>query len=344
MRTGEFNYAIDQHFRTPYSIEWSFGIQRELPGNFILDASYVGRQGKKLFSQADAAQVLDFKDPTSGQFMIAAFNALQAGVTTAQPWFENQVQSATLANYGLTCPQTAAAFGVPGLTNCTQMINAFFGGPGNLITNGDTSDALQAMYANGFLNPNVGLSSQFSTNIYISNQGSSIYNGLLVSLRRRLSKGLQFDFNYTLSNSLDNGSSVVNTVAGGLVCDLRNLRVCRGPSDFDIRHNFNANFLYELPFGKGKSFGSNAGNWLNRLIGGWEVTGVFTARSGLPFSTTTGSFPVGFNFNSPAFANNAATLLRSVHDAGPNIQFFKDPTTALAALSFPLNGDHRQSE
>jgi hypothetical protein len=336
--TGEFNYAIDQHFRTPYSIEWSFGIQRELPGNFILDASYVGREGKKLFSQADSGQILDFRDPTSGQFMIAAFNALQGGATTAQPWFENQVQSATLANYGLTCPQTAAAFGVPGLTNCTQMINAFFGGAGNLIAIGDTSDTVQAMYANGFLNPNVGMSSQFSTNIYISNQGSSIYNGLLFSLRKRLSKGLQFDFNYTLSNSLDNGSSVVNTVSGGLVCDLRNLRVCRGPSDFDIRHNFNSNFLYELPFGKGRSFGSSAGNWLNRLIGGWEITGVFTARSGLPFSTTTGAFPVGFNFNSPAFATNAAPLQLSVHDAAGNIQFFKDPATALAALSVPLHG------
>lgn len=343
--TGEFNYAIDQHFRTPYSIEWSFGIQRELPGNFILDASYVGRQGKKLFSQADASQILDFKDPVSGQFMIAAFNAMQragqSGVATpAQAWFENQVKSATLANYGLDCPHTAAAvFGVGGITSCTQMIDVFFGGAGNLITNGDTSDTVQAMYANGLLNPNVGMSSQFSTNIYISNQGSSIYNGLLVSLRKRLSKGLQFDFNYTLSNSLDNGSSVANTVAGGLVCDLRNLRVCRGPSDFDIRHLFNANFIYELPFGKGKTFGGGAGNWLNRLIGGWEVTGIFTGRSGLPFSTSTGSFPVGFNFNSPAVVNgNASALGRSVHDAGPNIQFFKDSAAALAQLNFPING------
>ena len=342
--SGEFNYAIDQHFRTPYSIEWSFGIQRELPGNFILDASYVGRQGRKLFSQADAAQILDFKDPASGQFMIAAFNALQAlgPATPAQAWFENQVTSATLANYGLTCPQTAAAFGVPGIPNCTQMINTFFGGPvgAGPIGNGDTSDTVQAMYANGFLNPNVGMSAQFSTNIYISNQGASTYHGLLVSLRKRLSRGLQFDLNYTLSHSLDNGSSVANTVAGGLVCDLRNLRVCRGPSDFDIRHLFNANFIYELPFGKDKTFGSGAGTWLNRLIGGWEVTGIFAARSGLPFSTTTGSFPVGFNFNSPTVVNgNVSTLQASVHDAGTVIQFFQDTTTALASLRNPHHGE-----
>ena len=337
---GEFNYAVDQKFRTPYGIEYSFGIQRELPGNFILDVSWVGRQGRKLFSQADAAQVLDFKDPTSGQFMIAAFNSLQAsgGATPAQAWFENQVKAATLANYGLTCPQTAALFGVPGVPNCTQLVNTFFG---TEVLRGYTSDAVFELYANGLLNPNVGMSAQFGTNIYISNQGASSYNGMLVSLRKRFSQGLQFDFNYTWSHSMDTGSSVVNTVAGGLVCDLRNLRVCRGPSDFDIRHLFNVNGIYELPVGKGHRFGSGAPGWLNTIIGGWEVTGVFAARSGLPFSTTTTAFPVGFNFNSPASLNGSISPLQAqIHDTTANtIQFFADPAAALAAIRFPHHGE-----
>src|SRR5205085_12681118 len=73
-----FNYAIDPHFRIPYSIQYSFGFQREVPGNFILDVSYVGRQGRKLFALADASQILDFKDPASGQGLIAALNGVQA--------------------------------------------------------------------------------------------------------------------------------------------------------------------------------------------------------------------------------------------------------------------------
>jgi hypothetical protein len=347
--TQEFNYAIDQHFRTPYSIEWSFGIQRELPGNFILDASYVGRQGRKLFAQADAAQILDFKDPASGQFMLTALNNLQAqllaGATpatvTVQPWFENQIAAA------LGAPCTAAL----GVT-CTRFL-ATNGTTSQEVTRGDTSDLIQLLYANGFLNPNVGLSGQFSTNIYISNQGASSYNGLLVSLRKRFSRGLQFDANYTWSNSIDNGSSVVNTVAGGLVCDLRDLRVCRGPSDFDVRHLFNANFLYELPFGKGRTFGSGASGWMNQLIGGWEVTGIFTARSGLPFSVTSGTaFPVGFNFLSPAaLVGNPGALQQSIHDdsATGQVQFFADPkavfdstnptTIAASAVRFPHHGE-----
>src|SRR6185436_5732663 len=302
--SGEFNYAVDQQFRTPYSIQYSFGFQREMPGNFILEASYVGRQSRKLFAQADLAQVLNFKDPASGQQMLAAFNLLQAqvqaGLTgsaiTRQPWFENQIGA-----------------GGTSLMASNGTLRQF-------VLRGDTSDAIQLLYANNLLDPNVGMSAQFGTNIYISNQGASSYDGLLVSLRKRFSQGLQFDFNYTWSHALDNGSSVVNTVSGGLVCDMTNLRVCRGDSDFDIRHLVNANFIYELPFGHGQRFGKDVSGWMNQIIGGWEVTGIFTQRTGLAFGTTTGTFPVGFNFNSPAAINgNLASLQERIHDSGTTI-------------------------
>jgi hypothetical protein len=331
--SGEFNYAVDQQFRTPYSIQYSLGFQRELPGNFILDMSYVGRQSRKLFSQSDLAQALNFKDKTSGQLMFDAFNALQrqvqagvaGGSVTPQPWFENQM--------------------FPGGT----VLMASNGTLRQLVLRGDTSDAVQLLYANGLLDANVGLSAQFGTNVYISNQGASSYDGMLVSLRKRFSQGLQFDFNYTLSHAIDNGSSVVNTVTGGLVCDVTNLRVCRGNSDFDIRHLVNANFIYELPFGKGRMLFGSAPGWVDQIIGGWEVSGIVTARSGLPFSTTTTAFPLGFNFNSPAAFNNTNTgaLQASIHDASNGtIQFFDNPTTVFDSanptagiLRFPRHGE-----
>jgi hypothetical protein len=323
---------VDQQFRIPYSMQYSLGLQRELPGNFIFELSYVGRQGRKLFAQADAAQVLDFKDPASGQFMLAAFNALQRQIQTGaavtpQPWFENQVGAA------LGAPCTAAF-----RASCTAVIADNLA---NLIEIGDASDTIQALYANGLLNPNVGMSSQFSTNAYTTNLGSSSYNGMLLSLRKRFSKGLEFDLNYTLSHSIDNQSSIVNTVIGGLICDIRNLRACRGNSDFDIRHLVNANFIYELPFGRGRWIGGGANRWLNGLIGGWQVAGIYTQRSGLPFSTETGSYPVGFLLDSPAvLAGSDTTALRQrIRDNGASIQFFEDPTKALAALRFPIHGE-----
>ncbi len=330
--TGETNYAVDQKFRIPYSIQYSFGLQRELPGNFLLEMAYVGRQGRKLFTQADAAQILDFKDPASGQFMLTAFNALQRQIQTGaaitpQPWFENQISAAL----GARC---AAVFG----SSCTAFLADNLA---DLIEIGDTADTIQVLFANELLNPNVGISGQFSTNAYITNLGSSSYNGLLVSLRKRFSKGLEFDFNYTFSHSIDNQSSIVNTVFGGLVCDIRNLRVCRGNSDFDIRHLVNANFIYELPFGKGRWIGGNANRWLNAIIGGWQVAGIYTQRSGLPFSTTTGSFPVGFVFNSPAALAGSDTkvLRQKIRDSGSTIQFFEDSAKALAALRYPAHGE-----
>jgi len=317
---GQFNYTVDHRFDTPYAYTFTLGVQRELPGNFILEADYVGRLGRKLFAQADAGQVVNFKDPTSGQFLFTAFNALSQelrnGVTTVTPqaWFENQV--------------------FPGATQL--LANAL----GTTVVKGDLSDTLQALAANGLIANNAGLPGQFSTNAYIGNFGSSSYNGLLVTLRKRMSHGLQFDFNYTFSRSIDNVSSVTNTVIGGLVCDATNFKVCRGLSDFDATHIFSSNAVYSLPFGRGQAIGRNVNRGLNTLIGGWQLSGIFTAHSGFAFSTNTGAFPVGFEFDSPAVLTGPSSALAThIHNDGGVIQYFADPNTALGALSNPFGGE-----
>jgi len=133
-------------------------------------------------------------------------------------------------------------------------------------------------------------------------------------------------------------------VVGGLVCDLRNLRVCRGNSDFDAAHIINVNWIYDLPIGRGQYIGRDTPTWLNYVIGGWEVSGIYSWRTGFAFSTTTGSFPVGFNFNSPAAVIGARSALEgSIHTVGTGssstLQFFRDPTAALGALRNPNNGE-----
>jgi len=354
--TGEFNFAVDQNFRTPYSYSYALSVQRELRAGFIAEVAYVGRMGRKLFAQADASQIIDFKDASSGQFLIPAFNALQqqinaGGGVTPQLWIENQLGAAILANFGLSC--TSTAFVGPGqvpFANCTELVGraSFVDSTGatapsgffrDLVQIGDTSDTVQGMFGSGFLFENVGMSGQFSTNIYNGSYTSSSYNGMLLSLRKRYSHNLQFDLNYTYAHSIDNQSSVVNTVTGGLVCDLRNLRVCRGNSDFDVTHIVNFNGVYDLPIGRGQLLARNAPGWLDRIIGGWEVSGIQTWRSGFAFGTTTGTFPVGFNFDSPAVLTGSTSAIQgNVHTASGSIQFFKDPAAALAALSNPTHG------
>ena len=338
-------FQFDRHTRSPYSILLNFGFQRELPGNFLLEANYVGRLGRRLLAVGDAATITDFKDPASGQFLRASFGQLQTQFATGSiapiPWFENQINQGLASNFGpgVTCT-------LIGFANCTDLTEEIFG---NLIAKGDLSDTIAglASIAGGIIEPNVGLPAQTAANGYIGNYASSNYNALFVSLRKRLSYGLQFDFNYTFSHSIDNMSAVTNgyvqyTFSGnGLVCELDNLRICRGSSDFDARHTVSANYIYDLPFGRGRQFGRNSSKILDAFIGGWAWSGIVTWRTGYPFSANTGSFPTAFTLDAPAVLNGSVSQLQpGLHtDSSGSLQYFKDLNTTLNALSFPFAGN-----
>lgn len=349
---GQFNYAVEKNFRTPLSYLYNFGVERELRGNLLLDVDYVGRLGRKLFAQSDAAQLVDFVDPASKQGLVDAFNQLSTQVRaatpgpsiTTQPWFENQMDSAIQTNFGLAnCQQFAAAVFGANIPTCTRLVRALFS---TLLKRGDLTDTLQALYGffpgpfGGIIPQNVGLAGQFSVNSYISNAGSSNYDALLATVTKRYSSGLQFQFNYTFSHSIDNVSTVANTVIGGLVCDVRNLRVCRSNSDFDVTHFISADGVYDLPFGKGRRLASNASGWLNQIIGGWQFGTIATWHTGFAFSTTTDAFPVNFFVNSPAILTGSpSALATNIHsDNTGAIQMFANPTTAVGAYSYTNGG------
>lgn len=333
--SGADNYGISENFVTPYAYQLSFSIQRELPGNFLLDVAWVNRKGRKLFAQADAAQVMNFKDKQSGQLMFDAFNLVQnqlnnGSAITAQPWFENQMNKALLSNFGGTCQDF-------GYSNCAELAATSFG---FYFQNGSTADLVYSLQGNGYIDSNVGLGTQFGANVYGTNLGKSDYNGMLVSLQKRFSKGLEFDFNYTWSHSLDNQSSVSNTVYGGVLCDLVNPNSCRGNSDFDIRQMVNVNGIYDIPIGRGKFIGGNMPKWLDAIAGDWSISGIFVARSGLALNSRSQVYSTTFFFDNPAILKGSlADLKGSIHDEGTGIQYFADPQKALAAFRNPKHGE-----
>ena len=125
----------------------------------------------------------------------------------------------------------------------------------------------------------------------------------------------------------------------GLVCDLTDLRACRASSSFDTRHVISANYVYDLPFGRGRQHMTDAPRWLDALVGGWTWSGIITWRTGYPFQVSTGSFPTAFTLDSPAMVLNAQGLQKNIHtDSGGNLQFFRDSAGALGSLSFPEGG------
>jgi hypothetical protein len=285
-----FNETIDPHLKTPYSIELNFGVEHEIPGGFILKASYVGRLGRRLLAQADANQLIDFKDPTpgaGGQMMSQAFagvtQQVRSGATiTPQPWYEDIL------------PQ----LGPPG-GNTAILAGSFLS---TYIYRGDFADFTELLSKFGLLAPNIGMGSQFSENTYYTNMGNSNYHGLLTTLHKNAGHGLQFDLNYTWSHSIDNVSVIANAPAiggYGFICDVLRPRECRDNSDFNVTHYFNGNFIYDLPFGRGRSFAGSAPRWLDEIIGGWTVSGLPSVHSGLPYFMTANAFVAGYANNAP---------------------------------------------
>jgi hypothetical protein len=123
---------------------------------------------------------------------------------------------------------------------------------------------------------------------------NSIYHAGTVELERRFAKGVGFRFNYAFSKSIDNTSdSNLNAVSFGSFGatqfqDALDLKGNRSPSNFDARHRFNYVASYLLPVGKGQKLLGGAGRLLNLLVGGWQLNGVGSLRSGYPFQVGLG--------------------------------------------------------
>jgi outer membrane receptor protein involved in Fe transport len=117
-------------------------------------------------------------------------------------------------------------------------------------------------------------------------RGPSSYNGLQLSAEKRYSAGFSFLAAYTWSKSLDEGAGG-NSSTGESRINIqnpRNLSADYGLSNFDYRRRLTLNMVYELPFGHGRKFMSNANRIEDGIAGGWQLTSIVTAQSGAPFS------------------------------------------------------------
>lgn len=259
----------------PMMQQWSLDIQRELPFDMLLDVGYVGTHGTHLagdtfrnFNFVSTADKLKFK------------NALNSSVPITD-FFSGQTATLLEQTYGSsTLPLAILLEPYP-----------FFGAFGGLSGFGIFS---QAVF-----------------------DGSSIYHGLNVKLQKRYSHGLNFILAYTWSKTITNAStfqlasqlfdpfhagragniggrvgaqgvsfaSGFSGVFGGGYQDPNNRNADRTIAIDDIPQNFNLAGSYELPFGAGKPFLNQKGI-LDRIVGGWRLSGTFNAESGTPLRIT----------------------------------------------------------
>jgi hypothetical protein len=116
---------------------------------------------------------------------------------------------------------------------------------------------------------------------YNTSSGNSIFHALQLRIRGRASRYMRFGATYTLGKSVDNASSI----GGGqqiIAQDSGNLAAERGLSSFDVRHQFRANYSYDLPFGERRRFARSG--WTSAALGDWSLSGTLTMRSGTPFT------------------------------------------------------------
>lgn len=268
-----FNFGIDSGMELGRSHSFDFTWQRELPGNHLMEIGYVGRLGRNLTQNADLNAFPFFQvDPISGQTAAQAFEAvaaaLRSGATVAnQPFFENSLGPggvAALYGAGASYSQLLASF-FPSELRIGDMASIFlFGIDQDRLALGLTPyNNIQGLF-----------------NSITSDHGWSDYHAMFFSIRKRSSRGLAWDFNYTLAKSTDTfGINQENTLFSWTSPFNREFDV--EPSLFDVRHAINTHWYYELPFGRGKRF-STDNSFLNKVVGGWHVAGLFTSSSGLP--------------------------------------------------------------
>ena len=135
------------------------------------------------------------------------------------------------------------------------------------------------------LPPGVGLPAQFAQNLYVSNKGFSSYNGLLMTVRKRLSHNLQMNFNYTFSHSIDNFSAIAKKRRLEQPGPCNILKPPPAAAVLNSRAPFHQrDGIYDLPFGRNQAIGRDMSARLDAIVGGWEVAPVVTWRTGFPFS------------------------------------------------------------
>jgi hypothetical protein len=360
-------WGVDQSLKNPYAYTVDFSVGRELPKRFTLQFAYVGRLGRNLLTQRDLRQPLDLVDSKTGiDYFTAAARISQLG---RQGVPINSITDAmvgpTAAYWHDMLPPLAAgaqyqAFGGTPTSSLLQAVYALYTtvdtypgnevvGLGNIDLYYGLSDTLGNFYnfgnATASLSPAVGdmLNGQFTSMYGWSSIGSSNYNALQASLRKQFSSGIQFDLNYTFSKSIDITSAAARVgynqgLNGSQLVNAFSPNQNRGVSDFDATHQINANWIAELPFGKGQKFARGASGALNAFIGGWQVSGLVRWTSGFPFSVGSGqAWATDWNYSGLAtMIGKAKTGVYS--QSNGTVSVFADPTAARNAFDFTYPG------
>jgi hypothetical protein len=266
----------DPELEMPSTKKWNFSVERIMPWNSTLKVAYQGNHNDKRLKYA-----LDNlpQSPLDGPITVVD-HPLNAPTVAGFPDLRGRVINAVAADFA--CAGT-------GLTG--QPVNAACPVP---VPIADNEISLRVPRTNE-RRPNP----LYTTNLLISNDAESWYDGVELSWDKRFSHGLQFQAAYTFSNSEDTTSEATFVGAGDSNQLGPNSKYARAKSRFHTPHRFTFNGSYRLPFFE------NRGGFLGQALGGWMVSGVVRVVSGTPFSITA----TGVDLEFDGFAEARPVLL-----------------------------------
>lgn len=279
------NTVVDPNLETPQTHMWSLGVQRQVADRTVVEINYIGRRAHNLLGGYNVNQA----EIRSNGFL-DAFRAAQGGgesglldrLTSADSRRNAGESGAAYLRrqFGPDLRLNNAAGVANGLAQRTQsgtnLSNASGLGPFFFYPYPQMSGGLNVVDSNDF----------------------STYHALQLTLNRRFKSGASISAFYTWSKSLDTRSyDPTFTLAGGgstqtaanTPFDINNRKLNYAVSDFDRTHQLQMIGVQELPFGRNKRFASSAGPLVDRVIGGWNLSGLFRWTSGRPFSVFAGS-------------------------------------------------------
>jgi hypothetical protein len=347
----QITYGIDDHIKTPYNEVVDLSLQREIKGGFTFEAAYVGRFGRHLLQASDLAQPLDLVDPASGSDYYSAITRLDQlydeGYTDPTtiapiPYFEDLFPDAAGVD--------AAGDGTAGYNATQNIYNIVFL---NQSTRGNETNFL--FDTDVFCDPGCGgqtyryWNNQYASLYAFASVGSASYNAGQFTLRHPMSHGVDFDINYTYSRSIDLGSDTESNYYGGVggkttfygqLQDSFNPWKSRAVSDFNTTHLITADWVLNLPVGRGREFGDNMSRLLDAVVGGWQLDGLARISSGLPIYGVLDSAGWATNWDIQGYTVQTGPIkMRRHQDANGAFEAFDDPAAAKANLRLPYGGE-----
>lgn len=247
---------FDLDYKSGRLQQYSLDIQRQLPYSFAASVGYIGNRGTRLRSQFNPINKLPLEALRLGAPLLRTPLSTITNPTTPTDVALAAVARSYAQSVGITLPTSTAA-----------VYSGF---------NGTVAQALRPFPQYNIINN------------ALEHEGQSWYNALQAKLDRRFTQGIQFGVSYTFSKLITDaaedllGASALN----GVVQNPYDRRSLRSVSPNDVPHVLVFNYIFELPFGRGRRF-LDRGGIVDVLLGGWQVSGIQRYQSGRPLAVST---------------------------------------------------------